>query len=66
MPEVGRKQRRIDLGRTSLYFELPLELREGLRELALAEDRSMGYVLRRAIRMEIARNATVRSNTGAA
>ena len=55
MPTVDRKQRRIDRGLVTLYFEMPGELREGLRVIAVAEDRTISYVLRRAIRTEIAR-----------
>ena len=56
MPYAERKQRRERLGHVPVYFEVPVEMRDGLRGLAKAEDRSLGSIVRRAVAAELARS----------
>ena len=56
MPYAERKQRRERNGQVPVYFEVPVEMRDGLRVLAKAEDRSLGSIVRRAVAAELARS----------
>ena len=56
MPYASKREDRDARGVTALYFEAPLEMRAAVRSMAKAEDRTIGFIIRRALSAEIARS----------
>lgn len=56
MPYTVKKAKRAARNVVPIYFEIPVDMRDGLRRLANAEDRSLGSIVRRAVAAELARS----------
>lgn len=66
MPYASKRAERDARGVTALFLEVPIDMREGIRSIAKAEDRTIGYIVRRALAAELARSEHRVTNVGAA
>jgi predicted transcriptional regulator len=56
MPYASKRQERDARGVAALFLEVPVEMRSAVKTLAKEQDRTMGWVIRRAIAAELARH----------
>ena len=62
MPYASKRQERDARGVAALYIEVPVDMRAAVKSMAKAEDRTIGYIVRRSLAAEIARSGIHTSN----